>query len=130
MKTFVEYRGIIVLCVLVLFGLRGSLLVRNAPEVRLLESLEIYPDNTGITIGHEALAQHPGARSADARHLKVVREGEAYRIYNVSRYKKVDVKTSLKDSLLLKRKKLFFLKLPTKVLKRRNTCIRIPLIPL
>jgi len=106
MKHPAEYRWVFALCLLILFGFLGKQLVSNAPKVTLLDWLEVHPGPGSVIIGHEALAQHPGARSADAKHLKINWEGDNIRIYNVSGYKKVDVKTSLKDSLLLKRRKL------------------------
>jgi cell division protein FtsW (lipid II flippase) len=93
-------------CLLAVFGFLGIRLIQEAPEVMVLESLEIQPGSDCTVIGYEELAQHPGPRSAESRHLKVCLENGRFKIYNVSQHKKVDVRTSQTGTLLLKYIKL------------------------
>ncbi|MCF8090784.1 MAG: FtsW/RodA/SpoVE family cell cycle protein [Desulfotignum sp.] len=93
-------------CLLAVFGFLGIRLVQEAPEAMVLESLEIQPGSDCTVIGYEELAQHPGPRSAESRHLKVCLENGRFKIYNVAQHKKVDVRTSQTDTLLLKYIKL------------------------
>ena len=97
---------IVLICtgLLILFGVSGFWMVKHAPELRFLKSITIRPAGGDITLGHQELAQHPGAKSAEAAHLNISRQPDGFYISNVAQYKKVDAKSTVRDTILLRRK--------------------------
>ena len=94
-------------CLLILFGVSGFWMVKHAPKLMLLKSVTIQPDGRDITLGHQELAQHPGAKSAESAHLNISLQPDGFYINNVAQYKKVDAKSTTRDTILLKRKILY-----------------------
>ena len=82
-------------------------MIKHAPKLRFLKSVTIQPAGSDIILGHQELAQHPGAKSAEAAHLNISLQRDGFYINNVAQYKKVDAKSTAWDTILLKRKTLF-----------------------
>ncbi len=87
----------------------GILLIRNAPLVKIPQSIEI---NAGtqpgeFILGRENLGQNKGPRSAEDHHLKIrfipQKPQNIWEISNIARHRRVDVKTDKHSTLFLKR---------------------------
>ena len=94
----------------ILFLGMGFLMVRSAPRVRMVESIEIRlpgeirPSGRDAEIlGFRELGQRRSGRSAEADHLRVWRTEDGWTMANVARNRRVDVRTDLHDTLFLKR---------------------------
>jgi cell division protein FtsW len=91
-KLFGNISSVLLLASLALwFGM--ILLVRwYAPPVETLGYLEVKAVKEGVVIGHDELAQRPGSRSADKRHLLITHNSDTgWMLTNISSKKKVDV---------------------------------------
>lgn len=99
---------------LILFLGMGLLMVRSAPRVRMVDSIEVHlPDEirpqgqgaepNAVVLGFRELGQRRSARSAEGDHLRVWRTADGWMMANVSRNRRVDVRTDLHGTLFLKR---------------------------
>lgn len=94
------------LILLLTFGFLGFSLVKNAPEVKRLDYVQVKPSTQGVTLGWQELGQRRGANSAEKEHLNVSYTNQQWLLQNVSNSKRVDIKTSTVDTRYLRRSTL------------------------
>ena len=94
------------LILLLTFGFLGFSLVKNAPEVKRLEYVQVKPSNQGVTLGWQELGQRRGANSAEKEHLNISYKNQQWLLKNVSNSKRVDIRTSTIDTRYLRRSTL------------------------
>jgi hypothetical protein len=94
---------LISLMLILSFGLFGFQLVRSAPEAVTPKYIEIKSAETEAVLGKKELAQRPGPRSPETRHLSVRHTNKGWNIANIARYKKIEVRTDTHPVLFLKR---------------------------
>lgn len=94
---------LLTLSLLLLFGFLGISLIRNAPEVKHLEYVQVKPSTQGVTLGWKELGQRKGANSAEKEHLQVSYQNQQWLLKNVSNSKRVDIRTSRIDTRYLRR---------------------------
>lgn len=91
---------------LFIFGFLGISLIRNAPEVKHLDYVQVKPSTQGVTLGWQALGQQRGANSAEKEHLQISHHQQQWHLKNVSHNKRVDIRTSTVDTRYLRRSPL------------------------
>ncbi len=95
-----------ILILLLIFGFLGLTLIKNAPEVKRLDYVQVKPSSQGVTLGWQELGQHRGANSAEKEHLHINYTNQQWLLKNVSNSKRVDIKTTLVDTRYLRRSTL------------------------
>jgi cell division protein FtsW (lipid II flippase) len=88
---------------LLIFGFLGVSLIRNAPEVKQLEYVQVKPSTQGVTLGWQALGQRRGVNSAEKEHVNISYQNQQWLLKNVSNSKRVDIRTSKVDTRYLRR---------------------------
>ena len=94
------------LLLLLLFAFLGFSLIKNAPEVKRLDYVQVKPSGQGVVLGWQELGQHRGANSAEKEHLSISYINQQWLLKNVSNSKRVDIKTTKVNTRYLRRSTL------------------------
>lgn len=94
-----HHYGVFALLLWVIFAFLANQLIRSAPPVRMLSSVEIKPSLKGGILGLENLGQASGASSAELAHLWVGQDANQQWLFkNVAVNRLVDAQTERMDT--------------------------------
>ncbi len=95
------------IALMVLFYALTVQVFRHAAPVIKLDSVEIRPEQTPITLGFNELAQKEGVRAAEKQHIRLIyNEQHGWQVANVAKFKRVDAPGGAYKTRYLKRLRL------------------------